>query len=460
MGPPCAGKTTLGQRLATEFRVPHIIASDLFQASGLSDASTLGRDHRTSSGRIIAPSDSSDLVALKRLKAVITRVQQQDCHRGFILDNFPRSLEQAEGLDQALRGQSWPVSPSEGWPISGWYAHDGLPFVLDLEVPVQVLEERGKARRVDAVTGLPHLQEEDADEDDDDGIADETKSLLLLAEGREMKREERRRRRADDLPARFQGRVQRYASNMLTLRRFYGDRCRTVDASRAAAEVLTLAHAALAALAKSRVKRAPSGNLKMDLAEPHLVSVLGRDLEGEVRGWMSSSDSGESPARQADRLLKQVFLRLDAFEELVYSYSQSIHSTSNWTSHIEAKECGCSTRSIRFAGPSAPTAQLPEEVEAVLNESERKIWTAKEGVLSREHADTWYWPWCSPCLVACSPGTQVIADLQRELATSRRRASSLRYRLTSLNLKTTSRVEASTLCAACAAVVIPEPASP
>ncbi len=95
-GPQGAGKSTQGQLLSDRFSVPFVGAGDLFRAE--IDAGTpLGAlvQQYVSSG-LLAPDELTNAIILKRLREVET-------DRGFVLDGYPRNVEQAESLDRVLK---------------------------------------------------------------------------------------------------------------------------------------------------------------------------------------------------------------------------------------------------------------------------------------------------------------------------------------------------------------------
>ena len=95
MGPPGAGKGTQAAVLSEQLGVPHISTGDLFRAN-IGNATPLGQKAKSymDAGELVP-----DEMVLKLLKL---RLEQPDAHVGFVLDGFPRTLQQAEDLDKAL----------------------------------------------------------------------------------------------------------------------------------------------------------------------------------------------------------------------------------------------------------------------------------------------------------------------------------------------------------------------
>ncbi|MBV9278571.1 MAG: adenylate kinase [Chloroflexi bacterium] len=95
LGPPGAGKGTQADRLKRHLNIPHIASGDLFRALARQDT-PLAREVRTYM-------DRGEYVPDKlTIEMVLTRLQQPDARRGFLLDGFPRTLAQAQALDDAL----------------------------------------------------------------------------------------------------------------------------------------------------------------------------------------------------------------------------------------------------------------------------------------------------------------------------------------------------------------------
>jgi len=96
LGPPGAGKGTQSVILAKQYSVPHISTGDILRESVKRGAS-LGLKAKSymDKGELV-PDDVVIGIVAERLKL-------PDCKSGFILDGFPRTLKQAEGLDEALK---------------------------------------------------------------------------------------------------------------------------------------------------------------------------------------------------------------------------------------------------------------------------------------------------------------------------------------------------------------------
>ncbi|HEY2828907.1 MAG TPA: adenylate kinase [Thermoanaerobaculia bacterium] len=95
IGPPGSGKGTQAKRLAAKLGVPHISTGDMLREA-VADGTQLGLQAAPimKSGALV----SDDLI----LGIVDDRFGKADMQKGFILDGFPRTLVQAEGLDKIV----------------------------------------------------------------------------------------------------------------------------------------------------------------------------------------------------------------------------------------------------------------------------------------------------------------------------------------------------------------------
>jgi len=95
LGPPGAGKGTQAQKLSEKLGIPQISTGDLFRKN-ISEGTPLGVEAK----RYL---DAGDLVPSELTnKLVEDRIQDEDAAAGFILDGYPRSVEQAEALTRML----------------------------------------------------------------------------------------------------------------------------------------------------------------------------------------------------------------------------------------------------------------------------------------------------------------------------------------------------------------------
>ena len=98
LGPPGAGKGTQAKRLAEETGAAHVASGDLFRKH-LGEGTELGKLAK-------AYMDKGELVPDDvTIRMVLDRLASPDAQAGYVLDGFPRTLEQAQALDDALTEQ-------------------------------------------------------------------------------------------------------------------------------------------------------------------------------------------------------------------------------------------------------------------------------------------------------------------------------------------------------------------
>lgn len=95
LGPPGAGKGTQAVRLVEKYEIPHISTGDIFRKN-IKEGTELGKKAQEymNAGALVPDELVVDLVK--------DRLQQDDCKNGFLLDGFPRTIFQAEKLDEFL----------------------------------------------------------------------------------------------------------------------------------------------------------------------------------------------------------------------------------------------------------------------------------------------------------------------------------------------------------------------
>jgi adenylate kinase len=95
LGPPGAGKGTQAEKLAEKLAIPHISTGDLFRHN-ITNETELGVEAKKYL-------DAGDLVPASLTNALVDdRLDDDDAAEGFILDGYPRSVEQAEALSEML----------------------------------------------------------------------------------------------------------------------------------------------------------------------------------------------------------------------------------------------------------------------------------------------------------------------------------------------------------------------
>lgn len=117
-GPPGSGKGTVAPNMETLLKTPQLSTGDMLRAAvaAKSEVGLKAQEVMKAGGLV------SDEIVVNIIK---DRIQEQDCKLGFILDGFPRTLEQALALDKVLVGEGACVTK-----------------VVALTVPDEILEER------------------------------------------------------------------------------------------------------------------------------------------------------------------------------------------------------------------------------------------------------------------------------------------------------------------------------
>ncbi|BDT94275.1 MULTISPECIES: adenylate kinase [Nocardia] len=96
LGPPGAGKGTQAVLLSEKLGVPHISTGDLFRAN-ISQQTPLGREaQKYMDAGDLVPSDVTN-------RMVEARVNEPDAANGFVLDGYPRTVDQADALEKILK---------------------------------------------------------------------------------------------------------------------------------------------------------------------------------------------------------------------------------------------------------------------------------------------------------------------------------------------------------------------
>ena len=125
LGPPGAGKGTQANLLAEHFGVPHISTGDLFRAN-IGQETALGLEAKSylDTGDLV-PSDLTN-------RMVQERVHEPDATIGFFLDGYPRTVEQANALEDILKGLGTKIDKV-------------LAFVVDDEAVIHRMLARGRS---------------------------------------------------------------------------------------------------------------------------------------------------------------------------------------------------------------------------------------------------------------------------------------------------------------------------
>ena len=124
LGPPGAGKGTQAAKIIKKYNIPHISTGDIFREN-IKKGTELGKKAQEYMNRGELVPD--DLV----IEIATTRLLEDDCKDGFLLDGFPRTVYQAEKLDEFLAAHGSKIDK-----------------VIDIEVGKEELMERLTGRRV------------------------------------------------------------------------------------------------------------------------------------------------------------------------------------------------------------------------------------------------------------------------------------------------------------------------
>ncbi|NKY50375.1 adenylate kinase [Nocardia vermiculata] len=102
LGPPGAGKGTQAELLSDKLGVPHISTGNLFRAN-ISQQTPLGREAQKyiDAGNLV-PSDVTN-------RMVESRIAEPDAANGFVLDGYPRTVDQAVALEKMLQQAGQPL---------------------------------------------------------------------------------------------------------------------------------------------------------------------------------------------------------------------------------------------------------------------------------------------------------------------------------------------------------------
>lgn len=124
LGAPGAGKGTQAKMLADKYAIPHISTGDIFRAN-MKEGTPLGKKAKEfmDAGALVPDELTVDLV--------LDRIGREDCKNGYILDGFPRTINQAEKLTEALSSQGGDID-----------------FAVNVDVPDESIIKRMAGRRM------------------------------------------------------------------------------------------------------------------------------------------------------------------------------------------------------------------------------------------------------------------------------------------------------------------------
>ena len=124
MGPPGAGKGTQAEKIVENYQIPHISTGDMFRKA-IKDQTELGMEAKRymDQGALVP-----DHVTIGIVK---DRLSESDCKSGFLLDGFPRTVDQAKALDEILTSLD-----------------SKIDYVINIVVDLDILKERLTGRRI------------------------------------------------------------------------------------------------------------------------------------------------------------------------------------------------------------------------------------------------------------------------------------------------------------------------
>ena len=181
LGAPGAGKGTQAKMIAKEYGIPHVSTGDIFRAN-IKEGTELGKEAKTymDAGQLV-PDELT-------VKILLDRVAKDDCKNGYVLDGFPRTIPQAEVLDEALTKLG-----------------DKIDYAIDVDVPDENIVRRMGGRRACVTCGATYHIEHVPPKAE--GICDTCGSELIL--------------RDDDKPETVSNRLKVYHDQTQPLIDFY-----------------------------------------------------------------------------------------------------------------------------------------------------------------------------------------------------------------------------------------------
>ncbi|MGD6879066.1 adenylate kinase [Bacillus infantis] len=124
MGLPGAGKGTQAEKIVEKYGIPHISTGDMFRAA-IKEGTELGLEAKSFM-------DKGELVPDQVTIGIVReRLSKEDCNKGFLLDGFPRTVAQADALEDIL---------SE--------LDKKIDYVINIDVDQSILMERLTGRRI------------------------------------------------------------------------------------------------------------------------------------------------------------------------------------------------------------------------------------------------------------------------------------------------------------------------
>lgn len=156
LGAPGAGKGTQAKMIAEEYGIPHVSTGDIFRAN-VKNGTELGIEAKKYMDQgLLVPDELT-------VRILLDRVAKEDCAGGYVLDGFPRTIPQAEVLDEALGRLG-----------------EKIDYAIDVEVPDENIVKRMSGRRACLKCGATYHVEHIPPKKE--GICDDCGSELVLRE--------------------------------------------------------------------------------------------------------------------------------------------------------------------------------------------------------------------------------------------------------------------------------------
>ena len=132
MGLPGAGKGTQAEKIIEKYQIPHISTGDMFR-SAIKEGTKLGSQAKSFMDQGALVPDEVTIGIVRE------RLGKDDCKNGYLLDGFPRTLQQAEALEDLLTDLNAPID-----------------YVIHIDVPKDKLLDRLTGRRVCPTCGATY----------------------------------------------------------------------------------------------------------------------------------------------------------------------------------------------------------------------------------------------------------------------------------------------------------------
>lgn len=184
LGAPGAGKGTQAKMIADKYKIPHVSTGDIFRMN-IKNGTELGMEAKKYMDQgLLVPDELT-------VRILLDRVAKEDCKDGYVLDGFPRTIPQAEVLEDALNKLG-----------------DQIDYAINVEVPDENIIRRMGGRRACLSCGATYHIEHVPPKKE--GICDQCGQPLVL--------------RDDDKPETVKNRLRVYQEQTQPLIDFYTKR--------------------------------------------------------------------------------------------------------------------------------------------------------------------------------------------------------------------------------------------